>query len=150
MRNKANRLEELFVRLVESARTPAAALMKRHRADPAHRPRHDRAPRVVRILRIWWQTLVPSAITMTLYFVIFGSMIGSRIGEMDGFGYMEYIVPGLIMMAVITNCYGNISSTFFGAKFRARRGDAGLADAELADPGRLRLRRGDARPHRRR
>ncbi|HRQ66005.1 ABC transporter permease [Dokdonella sp.] len=73
---------------------------------------------VARILRIWTQTLLPSAITMTLYFVIFGTMVGSRIGEMaPGVGYIDYIVPGLIMMAVITNCYGNISSSFFGAKF---------------------------------
>ncbi len=73
---------------------------------------------VARILRIWTQTLLPSAITMTLYFVIFGTMIGSRIGEMaPGIGYIDFIVPGLIMMAVITNSYGNISSSFFGAKF---------------------------------
>ena len=73
---------------------------------------------VVRILRIWMQTLLPSAITMTLYFVIFGRMVGSRIGEVaDGVQYIDYIVPGLIMMAVITNSYGNISSSFFGSKF---------------------------------
>ena len=73
---------------------------------------------VMRILRIWTQTLLPSAITMTLYFVIFGRMVGSRIGEIvPGVGYIDYIVPGLIMMAVITNSYGNISSSFFGAKF---------------------------------
>ena len=73
---------------------------------------------VVRILRIWMQTLLPSAITMTLYFVIFGKMVGSRIGDIvPGIGYIDYIVPGLIMMAVITNSYGNISSSFFGAKF---------------------------------
>ena len=73
---------------------------------------------VVRILRIWMQTLLPSAITMTLYFVIFGRMVGSRIGEVaDGIQYIDYIVPGLIMMAVITNSYGNISSSFFGSKF---------------------------------
>lgn len=73
---------------------------------------------VVRILRIWAQTLLPSAITMTLYFVIFGRMVGGRIGEIvPGVQYIDYIVPGLIMMAVITNSYGNISSSFFGAKF---------------------------------
>ena len=73
---------------------------------------------VMRILRIWTQTLLPSAITMTLYFVIFGRMVGSRIGDIEpGIGYIDYIVPGLIMMAVITNSYGNISSSFFGAKF---------------------------------
>lgn len=72
---------------------------------------------VARILRIWGQTLVPPAITMTLYFLIFGSLIGSRIGSMDGIAYMDFIVPGLVMMAVIQNAYGNISSSFFGAKF---------------------------------
>src|SRR3546814_5392833 len=65
---------------------------------------------VVRILRIWGQTLVPPAITMTLYFLIFGGLIGSRVGEMDGFKYMDFIVPGLVMMSVIQNSYGNISS----------------------------------------
>ncbi|HZH43024.1 MAG TPA: ABC transporter permease [Lysobacter sp.] len=72
---------------------------------------------VARILRIWGQTLVPPAITMTLYFLIFGGLIGSRIGDMGGFSYMEFIVPGLVMMSVIQNSYGNISSSFFGAKF---------------------------------
>ena len=72
---------------------------------------------VVRILRIWPQTLVPPAITMTLYFLIFGGLIGSRVGQMDGVGYMAFIVPGLVMMSVIQNSYGNISSSFFGAKF---------------------------------
>ncbi|KAA3640165.1 MAG: ABC transporter permease [Proteobacteria bacterium] len=70
-----------------------------------------------RILRIWTQTLLPPAITMTLYFIIFGNLIGSRIGEMDGFDYMSFIVPGLVMMAVITSSYGNMVSSFFGAKF---------------------------------
>ena len=72
---------------------------------------------VSRILRIWAQTLVPPAITMTLYFLIFGNLIGSRIGTMDGISYMDFIVPGLVMMSVIQNAYGNISSSFFGAKF---------------------------------
>ena len=72
---------------------------------------------VMRILRIWPQTLVPPAITMTLYFLIFGGLIGSRVGEMDGVDYMAFIVPGLVMMSVIQNSYGNISSSFFGAKF---------------------------------
>lgn len=71
-----------------------------------------------RFLRIWVQTLVPPAITMSLYFVIFGSLIGSRIGQMGGFSYMEFIVPGLIMMSVITNSYSNVSSSFFSAKFQ--------------------------------
>jgi ABC-2 type transport system permease protein len=70
-----------------------------------------------RIMRIWGQTLVPPAITATLYFLIFGSLIGRRIGDMGGFTYMQYIAPGLIMMSVITNSYGNVVSSFFGAKF---------------------------------
>jgi ABC-2 type transport system permease protein len=73
---------------------------------------------IVRIMRIWTQTLIPPAITMTLYFVIFGKLIGSKIGTIEGgFTYMQYIVPGLVMMSIITNSYGNISSSFFGAKF---------------------------------
>ncbi|WP_325891623.1 ABC transporter permease [Grimontia sp. NTOU-MAR1] len=71
---------------------------------------------VTRFTRIWIQTLVPPAITMTLYFIIFGNLIGSRIGEMGGFSYMAYIVPGLIMMSVITNSYSNVASSFFSAK----------------------------------
>ncbi len=71
----------------------------------------------IRVVRIWIQTIVPPAITMTLYFIIFGNLIGRRIGEMDGFDYMQYIAPGLIMMSVITNSYGNVVSSFFGAKF---------------------------------
>ncbi len=73
---------------------------------------------IKRFLRIWLQTLVPPAITMSLYFVIFGNLIGPRIGEMGGFGYMEFIVPGLIMMSVITNSYGNVVSSFYGTKFQ--------------------------------
>ena len=72
---------------------------------------------VMRVLRIWVQTIVPPAITMTLYFIIFGNLIGRRIGTMDGFDYMQYIAPGLIMMSVITNSYANVVSSFFGAKF---------------------------------
>ena len=72
---------------------------------------------VQRILRIWGQTLVPPAITMTLYFLIFGGLIGSRVGQMGGYDYMDFIVPGLVMMSVIQNSYGNIASSFFGAKF---------------------------------
>lgn len=72
---------------------------------------------IMRVLRIWVQTIVPPAITMTLYFIIFGNLIGRRIGTMGGFDYMQYIAPGLIMMSVITNSYGNVVSSFFGAKF---------------------------------
>ncbi len=69
-----------------------------------------------RVARIWIQTIVPPAITMTLYFIIFGSLIGRRIGEMDGVPYMTFIAPGLIMMAVITNSFGNVVSSFFSGK----------------------------------
>ena len=71
---------------------------------------------VMRILRIWAQTLVPPAITMTLYFLIFGSLIGGRIGDMGGYDYLDFIVPGLVMMSIIQNIFGNISSSFFSAK----------------------------------
>lgn len=70
-----------------------------------------------RFTRIWQQTLLPPAITITLYFVIFGTLIGPRIGDMSGFSYIDFVAPGLIMMAVITNAYGNVVSSFFGAKF---------------------------------
>ncbi len=73
---------------------------------------------VRRILRIWVQTIIPPAITMTLYFVIFGSLIGRRIGEIDGVPYMTFIAPGLIMMAVITNSFGNVVSSFFSGKLQ--------------------------------
>jgi len=72
---------------------------------------------ILRFSRIWLQTIVPPVITMSLYFVIFGNLIGSQIGDMDGFRYMDYIVPGLIMMAVITNSYANVVSSFYGCKF---------------------------------
>jgi ABC-2 type transport system permease protein len=72
---------------------------------------------IKRYLRIWTQTLLPSAITMSLYFVIFGTLIGSRIGDMGGFSYMQFVVPGLIMMAIVTNSYSNVVSSFFGSKF---------------------------------
>ncbi len=72
---------------------------------------------ITRFLRIWQQTILPPAITTTLYFVIFGNLIGPRIGQMDGFNYMDFIVPGLILMAVITSSYSNVVSSFFGAKF---------------------------------
>lgn len=71
-----------------------------------------------RFLRIWLQTLLPPAITMGLYFVIFGNLIGPRIGQMSGYSYIDYIVPGIIMMAIITNAYANVVSSFFGAKFQ--------------------------------
>ncbi|MBD3655684.1 MULTISPECIES: ABC transporter permease [Marinobacter] len=71
-----------------------------------------------RFTRIWPQTLLPPAVTMTLYFIIFGNLIGSRIGQMGGFDYMSFIVPGLIMMSVITSSYANVVSSFFSMKFQ--------------------------------
>ena len=73
---------------------------------------------IARFFRIWQQTLLPPAITTSLYFVIFGNLIGPRIGQMDGFNYMDFIVPGLILMSVITNAYSNVVTSFFGAKFQ--------------------------------
>lgn len=72
----------------------------------------------LRFLRIWVQTVFPAAITTALYFVIFGKLIGERIGEMDGFAYIDFIVPGLVLMAVITNSYANVVSSFYSAKFQ--------------------------------
>ena len=67
---------------------------------------------IKRYTRIWTQTLLPSAITMSLYFLIFGSLIGERIGQMGGVSYMEFVVPGLIMMSIVTNSYANVVSSF--------------------------------------
>ena len=71
-----------------------------------------------RFMRIWVQTLVPPAVTTSLYFVIFGSLIGPRIGAMDGFDYIQFMIPGLIMLAVITAAYSNVVSSFYGVKFQ--------------------------------
>ena len=73
---------------------------------------------ILRFSRIWIQTVLPPVITTALYFIIFGNLIGPRIGQMDGFDYMEFIIPGLIMMAVITNSYANVVSSFYGSKFQ--------------------------------
>lgn len=72
----------------------------------------------IRIVRIWSQTLLPPVMNVTLYLLIFGSFIGKRIGTMGGDSYASFIVPGLILMAVIANSYGNVSSSFFSAKFQ--------------------------------
>jgi len=73
---------------------------------------------VGRFLRIWAQTIVPPAVSMALYFMIFGHLIGPRIGDMEGYSYMQFIAPGLIMMSIINNAYANVVSSFFGAKFQ--------------------------------
>ncbi len=72
----------------------------------------------LRFIRIWIQTILPPAITLGLYFIIFGRLIGSQIADIDGYSYMDYIVPGLILMSVITNAYSNVVSSFFSAKFQ--------------------------------
>jgi ABC-2 type transport system permease protein len=106
MRNKANRLEELFVRCwsnaareVRNERRRRSGALEDHRLQGIHR-----------ILRIWGQTLVPPAITMTLYFVIFGSLIGARIGEMGGCDYMRFHRARPDHDVVIQNSYGNVVS----------------------------------------
>jgi len=73
---------------------------------------------ILRFSRIWIQTVLPPMITTALYFIIFGNLIGSQIGDMDGFRYIEFIIPGIIMMSVITNAYANVVSSFFGSKFQ--------------------------------
>lgn len=73
---------------------------------------------ISRFMRIWVQTILPPVVSMSLYFIIFGNLIGPRIGEMNGFAYMEYIAPGIIMMSIINNSYANVVSSFFGAKFQ--------------------------------
>src|SRR3954466_8781756 len=75
---------------------------------------------VVRMFRIWVQTFLPSLITSCLYFAIFGSVLGSRIGTMQGVNYMSFVVPGLVMLAIVTSSYANSSFTFFQSKFFAR------------------------------
>ncbi len=75
------------------------------------------AKEILRFSRIWVQTIIPPMITMMLYFVIFGNLIGSQLGDINGVTYIDYIVPGLILMAIITNAYANVVSSFYGAKF---------------------------------
>jgi len=71
-----------------------------------------------RFTRIWIQTILPAMITTALYFVIFGNLIGSQIGDMKGYRYIDYIIPGLILMSVITNSYANVVSSFYSSKFQ--------------------------------
>src|SRR5690349_18940344 len=73
---------------------------------------------ITRFLRIWVQTILPPAITITLYFIIFGQLIGRQINPIDGYTYMQFITPGLIMMSIITNAYANVVSSFYGARFQ--------------------------------
>jgi len=71
-----------------------------------------------RFARIWIQTILPAMITTALYFVIFGNLIGKQIGDMDGFRYIDYIIPGLILMSIITNSYANVVSSFYASRFQ--------------------------------
>lgn len=71
-----------------------------------------------RFMRIWLQTVLPAAITMALYFIIFGNLIGSQLNDVHGFRYIDYIVPGIILMSIINNSYANVVSSFFSAKFQ--------------------------------
>lgn len=73
---------------------------------------------ILRFSRIWIQTVLPPMVTTALYFVIFGQLIGSRLGEMDGHPYVDFIFPGLILMSVISNSYANVVSSFYNAKFQ--------------------------------
>src|SRR3989344_287586 len=75
---------------------------------------------VVRMFRIWVQTFLPSVTTSTLYFLVFGTVLGSRIGEIQGVSYMAFVVPGLVMLAIVTTSYANTSFMFFASKFFAR------------------------------
>ena len=119
LRNKSNRLEELFIRMIDkNGSREARGHMSARRYQNTVAFFTIATKEVRRFLRIWTQTILPATITMALYLIIFGSLIGPRIGEMGGFPYMSYIAPGVIMMAIITNSYGNVVSSFFGAKFQ--------------------------------
>src|SRR3989344_5833325 len=78
---------------------------------------------MVRIIRIWPQTILPSLVTSVLYFTVFGTILGSQIGGINGFSYMQFVVPGLVMLAVITNAYTDVATTFFVSKFFSRNID---------------------------
>ena len=152
MRNKVNRLEELFIRLVDgSAQRPRAAegfvngRIARARTDWIGF-KTIIIREFSRIVRIWGQTMVPPAVTATLYFVIFGSLIGRRVGQVGGFDYMQFMAPGIIMMNVITDFLRQCGVVVLRREIRqAHRGTAGLAAAELADRRRLRHGRRAAR-----
>jgi len=72
---------------------------------------------ILRFTRIWVQTIFPPVVMVALYFIIFGNLIGQRIGLMDGMSYIDFIMPGLVMMSIITNSYANVVSSFYGAKY---------------------------------
>jgi hypothetical protein len=109
---------------------------------------------VRRFLRIWVQTVLPAAISTSLYFLIFGHLIGERIGDMEGYRYIDFIVPGVIMMAIINNAYSNVVSRLLERRLvvlqcqvpAPRRGAAGLTDAKRHHPAWLRQWWHRARP----
>ena len=96
---------------------------------------------VIRMFRIWVQTFLPSVITSSLYFLIFGTVLGSRIGTMQGVDYMTFVVPGLVMLAIVTTAYANTSFTFFSSKFFARSIDGILVSPRPGRRARSRRRR---------
>ena len=73
---------------------------------------------ILRFSRIWIQTILPSVITVALYFTIFGNLIGSQLDDIHGYSYMDFIIPGMIMMSMITNSYANVVSSFYSSKFQ--------------------------------
>jgi hypothetical protein len=137
LRNKQNRLERLFLDMVDRragpVREPSPIRRSSRRPSPGARRSRERhgvgwyrywisfhtifVKEILRFTRIWVQTILPSVITTTLYFVIFGRLIGDRIGTMGGLDYLDFIVPGLVLMGVITNAYSNVVSSFYSSKF---------------------------------
>ena len=113
-------MNDTGVPMMEHEPEPQLRSGDRERPAPSNRIAFQTIVRkeIRRFLRIWVQTIVPPAINALLYMLIFGGLIGSRISQMDGFDYLDYIVPGLIMMAIIINSYANVASSFFGAKFQ--------------------------------
>ncbi|HEY7672259.1 MAG TPA: ABC transporter permease [Gammaproteobacteria bacterium] len=106
--------ETSYLEFIPDVSTAAAGLLRVNLIGLATIVRKE----VRRVVRIWVQTIIPPAITVTLYFIIFGSLVGARVGEMDGVPYMTFIAPGLIMMSVITNSFGNVVSSFFSGKLQ--------------------------------
>ena len=160
MRNKVNRLEEIFMRLVEGqgagrgSRRLMDAQVKTDLPQPVNLAQVNWCGfktiiirEYGRIIRIWGQTLVPPAVQTTLYFTIFGSVIGRRVGQMGGFDYMQFIAPGLIMMQRDPELLRQRGRLVLRREVRqAHRGAAGIAAAKLADRRRLRGRGPAARP----
>ena len=130
MRNESNRLEELFIETIR------IKMNKDLKLNIGITLWTLTSKEIRRFMRIWVQTLVPPAVTI-LYFVIFGSLIGPRIGEMDGFDYVQFMIPGLIMMSVITGSYANVVSSFYSVKFQKSIEELNNFNAKLGDPFRF-------------